>query len=292
MPRKRLDARLDELERLEAQRAATRAAAEDAALHARVAGRLRALGFTGGDYRTVCECCRWDVPGIARYSDSSVVDPTAHRCYICGARVYGHVAPQRSEHLPVADYVCPRCGDPYTGPRRMLTPCMRCGWFTPRPSTGTEDAAVQSYVVVVALGLARAYGLPAAAAWLDCDETAAAEALRECTPWYHEIQRSALAYLRDAVAENHIQVRLARFGDGRPSHPLCSGVSPGAVMAGDAPPAFFERAEGAAMLEHLLAGYGAVCDTVIADAGAALAALEHLSTLDAAYSQGRPADHV
>lgn len=181
-----LSRRLAALEAAETQRAATQADADYKAAEARRKARLRDMGINLGDYYTVCECCSWKLPGLARFS-GAIDDMHVNPCLICGAAVYGPVAPRRSDYFPEARYSCPRCRHSYTGPRFTLTPCPACCYVPPAQPEGDSDEAIQHYVAAVAVGLCVVHGAPAALAWLDvADDERRRGELEQLSGWWLE----------------------------------------------------------------------------------------------------------
>lgn len=291
MSRRTFATRLEALERVEAQRQAEQPNREYAAMEERAQRRLWAMNFTAGDYQVVCECCRWHVPGIAPYNTYEALDLNAHRCYICGARTYGMVAPRRTEHLPVADYRCPRCSHTYTGPRYARTPCPACA-FAPPPYPGNETEEHSNRCAgAVATSLARAYGPAVAAAWCDVDCAKFAGDLPALYRWwFDEVPRDIYAGLREDVALNHLHVAATyRQPEQTPTMTLCSARWKGKYtpepwpLEGEDAVEYSRRHEAADHLNRILNGWHlADRSPVIHDGAGALDALDAmLAALDA-----------
>jgi hypothetical protein len=278
---RKIASRLEALEALEAERAATQAErAADVHLE-RSRARLEALGFTAGDHSTAC-ACGWSAPGINRYHTGQNADPDNHRCIICGLRRYGQLGDGSWGYLHVADYRCPCCDHAYIGAKGYVgpCPCPRCGWFVPR--SPARDDPPDVWAAAVFMNLARVHGVAAAAAWCDVDEAEAAEQVAALRPWWYvETFDTFCAGLREALEAGQVHV-YGVLRDGAPASTLCS--DPWNIAAEERAP------DGViGMLNRLLAGRQALTGVVVADVPAALAVINDLSALMDLYTLERSA---
>lgn len=248
-------ARLEALERVEAQRVAEKAVTTNAAGFERYRRRLHDLGFTADTFYTICECCRWEAPGIRPTIRSPLPNQELYRCIICGGCTYGFGADGIWSYRAQADYVCPRCGGVYQAPRRTAALCPACGWFPPPfPGVG-DDHSLQCFAGGVGASLARRHGPAVALAWLDEPDEAGGTLITELADWWLDaVPRDLLNGLRADLADGLLAVNCSRHGGtGEPAasatHAVWEGPSP---RAGSTPPEYDRRIAGAALLDRLL----------------------------------------